>query len=299
MLGARERADDPLVVGQEEDAADIEEHCERRGHRSTVAIGVSLESQTSRPLACNDSTTASYPALVNIRRRSTTCWTSTSLCFGRTRTTCSSPTAYHVLAVVTLLDGSRHFQQRQHRVPFDVVARRVLEDLEERVPMVVVQVLGSRGRHRTPLRVGHPSVQSQLPVGRHPSRRSRNRLVGRMVVRRRQRRAVVVRVGRVVPVPVLARLEALHQRMAAAAVRGGWRAATATSRSSRRGRRPRSAGGGTTIRPRPSTRRSPCRSAAPSGRWHLRTPCAFLSPGRRSTLLERRRRSVVDGEHPA
>src|SRR4029453_17350670 len=58
-----------------------------------------------------------------------------------------------VLAVMAELDRSDGFEQRQHGVPLDVVARRMLEDLEERLTVMgIVEVLGHWGRrHWTPL----------------------------------------------------------------------------------------------------------------------------------------------------
>jgi hypothetical protein len=52
----------------------------------------------------------------------------------------SEPTATVTFAVV--MDGDRgdRLQQRRHRVPLDVVAHWVLEDLAQRVPVVVVEV---------------------------------------------------------------------------------------------------------------------------------------------------------------
>ena len=44
------------------------------------------------------------------------------------------------LAVVLLGDGAHRLEQREHRVPFDVAARRMREDRVERVVMVIVQV---------------------------------------------------------------------------------------------------------------------------------------------------------------
>src|SRR5689334_24196813 len=57
------------------------------------------------------------------------------------------------------------------------------------------------------------SVEMLLPVVRHTPARPWNRLVDRVMLRRRQPRPLVVVVGVVVPIPVLARLEALHERM--------------------------------------------------------------------------------------
>jgi hypothetical protein len=60
------------------------------------------------------------------------------------------------------------------------------------------------------------SVQVLLPVSRYTTLRAGNRLIRWVMPRRGQGRSVVELVGGVVPVPVLARLEALHERMAAA-----------------------------------------------------------------------------------
>jgi hypothetical protein len=38
-----------------------------------------------------------------------------------------------------------HFKQRRHRVPLDVVTHGVLEDLAQRVPVMVVKVLLASG----------------------------------------------------------------------------------------------------------------------------------------------------------
>ena len=61
-----------------------------------------------------------------------------------------------VLAVMAEFDRSDGFEQRQHGVPLDVVARRVLEDLEEGLTVMgIVEVLGLWGRrHWTPLERG-------------------------------------------------------------------------------------------------------------------------------------------------
>jgi hypothetical protein len=59
------------------------------------------------------------------------------------------------------------------------------------------------------------SMQLLLPIVRYMAFRSRNRLSDRVMVRRSQGRPVVVLIGRVVPEPVLARLEALYEGMAA------------------------------------------------------------------------------------
>jgi hypothetical protein len=44
---------------------------------------------------------------------------------------------------VAQFDRSGGFQQRHDIVPFDVVARRVLKDLQKSVALMGVQVLGS------------------------------------------------------------------------------------------------------------------------------------------------------------
>ena len=44
---------------------------------------------------------------------------------------------------VAFLDGCHRVEQRQDRVPLDVVAQRVAEDLRQRVPLMAVQVPGS------------------------------------------------------------------------------------------------------------------------------------------------------------
>jgi hypothetical protein len=58
-------------------------------------------------------------------------------------------------------------------------------------------------------------MQMALPILRYMAFRSRNRLPGGVMVRRSQDRPVRVLIGRVVPEPVLARLEALYEGMAA------------------------------------------------------------------------------------
>jgi hypothetical protein len=45
-----------------------------------------------------------------------------------------------VIAVVTRLDCSHGFQQRHYGLPLDVVAGRMLKDLQERVAVMVVEV---------------------------------------------------------------------------------------------------------------------------------------------------------------
>src|ERR1700722_2141066 len=61
---------------------------------------------------------------------------------------------------------------------------------------------------------GGASVEVALPVGRHPAGRARGGLAERMVLGRGQRRPVVVLLGRIVPEPVFARLEAPDDGMA-------------------------------------------------------------------------------------
>src|SRR5580658_5019577 len=56
------------------------------------------------------------------------------------------------LAVVVDIDRADGLQQRGHRVPLDVVAHRVLEDLPQRIPVAVVKVWRPwRGCHRCSL----------------------------------------------------------------------------------------------------------------------------------------------------
>src|SRR5690348_10212412 len=59
-----------------------------------------------------------------------------------------------------------------------------------------------------------PLIGPAGPVRRHTALRAGSRLVGRVGVRRRELRPVVVGVVRVRPEPVLARLEALDDRVA-------------------------------------------------------------------------------------
>jgi hypothetical protein len=56
-------------------------------------------------------------------------------------------------------------------------------------------------------------MQVALPVLRYPTRRTRDGLVGRMVLGRSKRRTVVELLVGVAPEPVLARLEAADERM--------------------------------------------------------------------------------------
>src|SRR5215831_8118455 len=62
--------------------------------------------------------------------------------------------------------------------------------------------------------MGHALVQVDAPVGRHPAGRAGCRLIGRVAVRRGQRRAGLVElVGLVAPEPGLTRLEAADDRV--------------------------------------------------------------------------------------
>ena len=93
------------------------------------------------------------------------------------------------------------------------------------------------------------SVEAARPVRRHAALGAGHRLVGGMRDRRRELGAVVVGLVRERPEPVLARLEALDDRVTGlGGVRS--RAGSARSRSSRRGRTRRSGAGGTTSRRR-------------------------------------------------
>src|SRR5262249_879161 len=60
---------------------------------------------------------------------------------------------------------------------------------------------------------GTTSVEMPLPVLRDAAGRTGNRLIGRMMVRRSQGGPLVVLIHLVVPEPVLAGFEGLHQRM--------------------------------------------------------------------------------------
>jgi hypothetical protein len=56
------------------------------------------------------------------------------------------PDFHRDCAVVVLGHGADRIQQGQHRVPFDVVALRLLEQLAECVAVVVIQVLWLQAR---------------------------------------------------------------------------------------------------------------------------------------------------------
>ena len=65
-----------------------------------------------------------------------------SLCFGQREDLGLTADTDHVFAIVARLDGSYGLQQGHHRPPLDVVTGRMLEDLQQRVAVMVVEVHG-------------------------------------------------------------------------------------------------------------------------------------------------------------
>jgi hypothetical protein len=53
------------------------------------------------------------------------------------------PNAHHVSAISLLFQRSHSLQQGQHGTPLDVMARRVLKQLQKGVAVVIVQMLWS------------------------------------------------------------------------------------------------------------------------------------------------------------
>src|SRR5258707_15211582 len=72
-----------------------------------------------------------------------------SLWAGGSKYSVSGPDGHGNLAAVLILGRADCLQQRQHGTPLDVVARRMLEDLAQRVALMVTEVRWLRGRRHS------------------------------------------------------------------------------------------------------------------------------------------------------